>query len=139
MSKSRATRLVIDTNIWISFLIGKALQDLESLLYNKRVQILLSSEQLAELGSVLQRPRLKKYFSESQIIEFLELIDQVTDYVDITSSIDLCRDKKDNFLLSLAVDGNADYLITGDEDLLILREVQGIPIISYKDFKKKVI
>ena len=138
MSKSSVTRLVIDTNIWISFLIGKALQDLESLLYNKRVQILFSSEQLAELGSVLQRPRLKKYFSESQIIEFLELIDQVTDYINVTSEIEICRDKKDNFLLSLAVDGKADYLITGDEDLLVLKEIKGIPIVSYKDFKKKV-
>jgi len=45
-----------------------------------------------------------------------------------------CRDAKDNFLLELAVDGKADYLVTGDNDLLILQTVQKTKIIRMNDF-----
>jgi predicted nucleic acid-binding protein len=46
----------------------------------------------------------------------------------------LCRDPKDNFLLNLAIDSKADYLVTGDDDLLILDRVENTKIIKMKDF-----
>lgn len=52
----------------------------------------------------------------------------------VTSKVDLCRDQKDNFLLSLAIDGNADYLLTGDDDLLVLKEVNKTRIMKIADF-----
>jgi hypothetical protein len=54
--------------------------------------------------------------------------------VNVKSKIEMCRDSKDNFLLSLAVDGNADYLITGDKDLLILEKVNKTLIVTIQEY-----
>ena len=62
------------------------------------------------------------------------MVNQRVEFVDIVSEISICRDKKDNFLLSLAVDGKADYLITGDADLLELEKMGSTKIITLKKF-----
>lgn len=61
----------------------------------------------------------------------MSLFDAYGKLIKINSSINICRDYKDNFLLNLAVDAKADYLVTGDEDLLSLGEIENIPIINY--------
>jgi predicted nucleic acid-binding protein len=48
------------------------------------------------------------------------------------------RDPKDNKFLALAVSGQADYLITGDEDLLVLKSIGAIPIVSPAEFLAKI-
>jgi uncharacterized protein len=55
--------------------------------------------------------------------------------VSIISDVQICRDDKDNFLLNLAVDGKADFLITGDKDLLVLEKINKTKIITIKNFK----
>jgi len=57
----------------------------------------------------------------------------------IKTKTELCRDLKDNFLLSLAIDSNSDYLITGDNDLLVLENVQKTKIIKFNEFEKIMI
>jgi len=52
-----------------------------------------------------------------------------------SEKIDVCRDKKDNFLLEVALEGKADYLITGDEDILVLGSFHNTKIIRPKDFE----
>lgn len=56
-------KLIIDTNIWISFLIGKSLKGLQYFLQDNRFQIITSNEQISELVDVLSRPKIQKYFS----------------------------------------------------------------------------
>ncbi len=56
--------------------------------------------------------------------------------IDIHSNVEICRDKKDNFLLKLAKDGHADYLITGDNDLLVLNPFEQTKIITIRQFKE---
>ncbi len=128
-------RVVIDTNIWISFLIGKSLSGLVDYLNSERVRIVLSQFQIDELILVLARPKFKKYFTSSNIIEFLELLEQVSDVIEINSDVQVCRDPKDNYLLSMAAEGRADFLITGDLDLLELDSYQNTRIISYLVFE----
>ncbi len=68
------------------------------------------------------------------------LLDGIQDYADlitVTSNFDLCRDKKDNFLLNLCADGKADYLITGDEDLLAIKKFKRTSIIKMTDYLRK--
>jgi predicted nucleic acid-binding protein len=55
-------------------------------------------------------------------------------FVKVFSIVNVCRDVKDNFLLSLAIDGDVDYLITGDNDLLILKHYQKTSILTINDF-----
>jgi putative PIN family toxin of toxin-antitoxin system len=130
-------KLIIDTNIWISFLIGKSLKGLQYFLQDNRFQIITSNEQISELVDVLSRPKLQKYFSKEQIIDFLKLIELKSKIVDYKVKIDICRDPKDNYLLGMAISSKADYLISGDSDLLELREIENTRIIEYKDFENK--
>ena len=52
----------------------------------------------------------------------------------VTSEVSLCRDEDDNFLLALAIDSKADFSITGDKDLLVLKKVENTSIISLPEF-----
>ena len=68
------------------------------------------------------------------MVELLETIEEFADFVNVRSEIKLCRDPKDNFLLSLSLDGNADYLLTGDKDLLDLVKFEKTKITTITDF-----
>ncbi|MBD1386266.1 putative toxin-antitoxin system toxin component, PIN family [Mucilaginibacter rigui] len=135
---NKATRIVLDTNLWISFLIKNDYTALTSLLLSGRVILVFSAELMSEFIEVTQRTKFKKYFSESNVIALTEIIDDYAEFIDVTSIVTLCRDKKDNFLLSLALDGNVNYLLTGDADLLELNPQEGTKIITISDFLKEV-
>ena len=59
--------------------------------------------------------------------------------VNVESKFDAVRDKKDNKIIECAFDGKADYIVTGDPDLLILKEFKGIKIIKAKEFLENVL
>ena len=82
----------------------------------------------------MYRPRFNRYISYVQRNEFLKLLLRRSELVEITESVRACRDPKDDKILELAINGNADYVITGDEDLLALNPFQGIPIIRPAEF-----
>ena len=127
---SRSFKIIVDTNIWISFLIGKTLKGLQNYLDNKTVVIITCKEQIQELTLVFEKPKIKKYFTSEQIAEFFELLDESSVNIDLKTKTDICRDLKDNYLISLATDSDADFLITGDNDLLVLNKVKK----SYMNF-----
>lgn len=62
------------------------------------------------------------------------LLETHGELVEVRSEVQICRDIKDNFLLALAKDGKADYLLTGDEDLLMLKQFEQTKILSYSEF-----
>jgi putative PIN family toxin of toxin-antitoxin system len=130
-------RLIIDTNLWISFLLTKDLSKLDSLLKGNHVILLFSKELLEEFITVTQRPKFKKYFSQIDIQNLLSKINTKADFITIKSQVTLCRDPKDNFLLALAKDGKASHLITGDKDLLVLKKIGKTEILSITDYLKK--
>jgi uncharacterized protein len=132
-------RVVIDTNIWISFLIGKSLTGLSEAIINGQVLVLFSDDLFCELLEVLKRPKFKKYFSETDIENLVTLLHEKVELIEITYYFKDCRDAKDNFLLDLAVSGDANYLVTGDADLLILNPFQGVEIISYQHFQNLIL
>ena len=127
-------RIILDTNLWISFLITKDLSKLDKRIFTGETILIFSQELLHEFITVVSRPKFKKYFSQEEIIEILDIIDQQAIFVEVTSEIKKCRDEKDNFLLSLAVDGNADFLITGDQDLLELKEIEKTQIVTLNQY-----
>ena len=133
MTKNQ-TRLILDTNLWISFLITKNFSQLDHLLFVKNVRLIFSQELLDEFLDVVKRPKFRRLFTTEDIEELLETIEAYADFLDVTSNIDLCRDKKDNFLLSLAKDSQSDYLITGDKDLLELKSLGKTQILTISDF-----
>ncbi len=68
--------------------------------------------------------------------ELLRIFDRFAELVEVESDVDLCRDEKDNFLLNLAIDSSADYLVTGDNDLLVLKKVKNTEILTFSEFIK---
>ena len=128
-------KIIIDTNVWVSFLMGRTLKGLECYIYDNHFQIISCKEQLSELQEVLYRPKMARYFSVQQINGMFELLADNALFVKIFSKIDICRDAKDNYLLTMAIDSNADFLITGDKDLLSIKQIDVTKIISFKDFE----
>ena len=124
-------KVILDTNLWISFLISRKLDSIDELILNGKITLLFSTESIEEFIDVTSRPKFKKYFSKEDIRKLLSIFNTYGQLISISSPIATCRDFKDNFLLNLAVDGNADFLVTGDEDLLSIEEIENIPIITF--------
>lgn len=136
---SKSIKIIVDTNVWISFLIGKSLKGLQAYIDSQAVLIVTCNEQILELSEVFKQPKIKKHFTSGQIDEFFELLGESSVNIILNTKTELCRDLKDNFLLSLAIDSKSDYLITGDNDLLILENVQKTKIIKFNEFEKIMI
>lgn len=133
-----AKKVILDTNLWISFLISNKLSAIDQLILRGEITILFSTELMEEFMNVATRPKFKKYFLKDDIKKLLLIFDTYGMLIKISSSLTICRDFKDNFLLNLAVDGNADFLVTGDNDLLSLKAIQGIPILTFDQFINKL-
>ncbi len=120
------------------FLISKKLNILDELIYGEKIVLVFSKVSLSEFVEVANRPKFRKYFTIKDIEYLLKFIDEYGILVNVKSDMDICRDKKDNFLLNLAVDSDAEYLVTGDQDLLILNKIQNTQILTLKDFLEKI-
>ena len=131
-------KIILDTNLWISFLITNNFHRLDTLIENNNVTLIFSNELIEEFIDVVSRPKFKKHFSKKDIVKILEYFDQFGELIKVKSNLQICRDKKDNFLLNLSVDSNANYLITGDSDLLILKNIKKTKIITIADFMKYI-
>jgi putative PIN family toxin of toxin-antitoxin system len=134
MSKNKQLKLVIDTNLWISFLISRKFNLLDSILLSEKAKILFSEELIKELEATITKPKLQKYFSEDAMDEMLQVFDPYIDFINVKNKIIVCRDPNDDFLLALAKDGNADFLLTGDNDLLDIENFEKTKIIKITDF-----
>jgi uncharacterized protein len=132
--KNKVSRIIIDTNLWISFLITKNFTRLDEIIFSKKCVLIFSQELLEEFLTVAKRPKFRRFFSSSDLEEILETIQEHAEFVEVTSKTEVCKDPKDNFLLSLSMDGNADFLLTGDSDLLILTKFCKTSIITISDF-----
>jgi len=133
--RKKQSKIVIDTNLWISYLITKGFKRLDSLIYSDKARLVFSQELIDEFISVAKRPKFKKYISPDNLMKLLDLFDTYGELVNVSSDIKVCRDVKDNFLLSLSVDSQADFLITGDNDLLEIKNFGKTNILTITDFE----
>ena len=132
----KKNRIIFDTNIWISFLISKSLGDVDKLILNGKIVLLFSHELMTEFIDVTSREKLKPFFREEDVASLIDLIEVYGEIVTVKSNIRICRDNKDNFLLALAKDGKADYLVSGDKDLLALESFEKTKIVSLTSFRE---
>ena len=138
MPDQKPSKVIIDTNLWISFLIGKELHQLKDLIVNERIQLVISDQLLEELILVTSRKKLKKYFDQEKVAELITLLTLVSEKIKIKKIDKVCRDPKDDFLLALSKEAKADFLITGDKDLLDIRVYGRTEILTVKNFNEKV-
>ena len=126
-------RVVFDSNIWVSFAIGKRLNELRMVLTHSKVEVFVCQKLLWEVKVTTQKPKLLKYISPERHKMLLELM-QACQCVNIVEQISISRDPNDDYLLDLAATTSADFLVTGDNDLLILKNYQNVNIISFTSF-----
>jgi len=86
------------------------------------------------LITVLSRPKFKKYISKEDLNTLMLFFNEFGELVNVSSKVKLSRDANDDFLLALAKDGKATFLITGDKDLLVLKKINQTKIVSISDF-----
>ena len=139
-----AVRAVIDTNIWVSSLINpfgfSAL--LRKAFAEGAFHLVISEPLLEELGEVLARPRIRDRYgiTEEDIQGLLTLIEELADNVLLTGEVDICRDKDDNAVIETAIKGQAQYLITRDDDIKFDEKVasylfrHGVTVVSLSRF-----
>ena len=126
-------RIVIDTNNLISALGWEGnSRDLLNKVIDKEYEFIISIKQLEELKNVLDYPKFK--FSEEQKRKFLEIIFKIVIVIKTKLKLNVCVDEKDNMFLECAVEGKADYLISGDDHLLRLKKFRNVKIVSVKEF-----
>jgi putative PIN family toxin of toxin-antitoxin system len=131
-----AVRAVIDTNLIISYLLtqGDTISQLIDLWEADYFVYVTSNEILREMEDVLNRPQLLRYMKENPEV-MLESIKN--DALIIPGEVVLtgvCRDPKDDKFIACAIEGNADFIVTGDKDLLDLTVYQDVKMIRAYDF-----
>ncbi|MBI4669725.1 MAG: putative toxin-antitoxin system toxin component, PIN family [Elusimicrobia bacterium] len=113
--------VLIDPNVWVSALInpyGFPAKILQAWLRGQ-FQVLVSGQLLKEVGQVLGRPNIKdKYkLSVSSIELFLQNLEEEGITVYPAGEVHYCRDPRDNYLLEMALLGQAEALVTRDDDI----------------------
>ncbi len=124
-------RVVVDTNIFVSILIrpGKALSTFVDYL-DQHATILYSTETLTELVDVMRRRKFDAYTAPEEVAVFVQWLIAAGELVTIDEAPAVSRDPKDDKFLAVALAGRADYLISGDKDLLVLGRIGATPIVS---------
>lgn len=138
MPKTVKVRVIVDTNCWISFLIGRRLQRLVDLLSEETIQLIICAELLDEIQDVTSRPKFAKYFPPKEVDSLMEFLHLIGESFNPDPTIQLCRDESDNYLLGLTIAANADYLVTGDQDLLALDKVRECSIVNVETFEQVI-
>ena len=127
-------RIVLDTNIIVSSVIGKVGPSAQVVrrLEEGSFELLLSEPLLAEYRKILRYNRLRvlHHMSDLDIDLLLENLKDLSTVIETTLRLDVIKeDPSDNRVLECAVAGGADYIASGDKDILRVREYDGIPIL----------
>ena len=136
---SKSVKVIFDTNIWISFLIGKRLSKIKRHISEGAITIVITEQLLSEIKLVTGREKLKKYFPKESVKELVELIETIADQVEIKPTHFISRDPKDNFLFDLIEYSKADFLVTGDKDLLEHNPFKTAQILTPTEFEKQLV
>ena len=138
MPARKRVRLVVDVNVLISALVSGDRAFLAILLNKQRFTVVVSPGFEREFADVIQRPRMRKYFTaqeaERAVMRVLGLAERLKKDPPLKA---VCRDPKDDDLLALAMAAKADLLITGDEDLLVLKKHGKTRILRPVAFRKE--
>lgn len=132
-------RFVFDTNVLVSALIlgnSKPGQAFRNALQSG--QILLSLPALEEIAEVISREKFERYVTPEERDEFLQALVRRARFIEPDAQIRICRDPKDDKFLELAISGAADFIISGDDDMLALSPFRGMEIITPDDFLRQL-
>ena len=135
--KANSVRVIFDTNVWISFLIGKRLTSIKRHIINGRIIIITTDQLLNEIRLVTSLQKLQKYFPKESVSELIELLETIGENVGIKQTHLISRDLKDNFLFDLISFSKADFLVTGDKELLNHNPFKTAEILTPSEFEAR--
>ena len=131
-------KVVLDTNVLISWVFGKGSAInlmVEEVLTGH--QLFACDEILDEVSEKLASPRLQKYIDSERARQLVARYTSKATRLEVINHLQVCRDPDDDIVLALAVTAEADCIITGDNDLLILHPYQNIQIVTPATFTDK--
>ncbi|MEW6096008.1 MAG: putative toxin-antitoxin system toxin component, PIN family [bacterium] len=134
--KPEKLRVVMDTNVYISFLKRGYYRKILELWLEEKFELLTSNEILEELFEVLSRPKFN--FSLDEIIDLGKLLSERAIIVEPKEELNICFDPDDNKFLECAIEGKADSLVTGDPHLKEMGEYKKIKIVHGSLFLREV-
>jgi putative PIN family toxin of toxin-antitoxin system len=132
-------RIVLDTNLLVSALISRSgpTDHLYVAWTKQRYELVTSNEQLDEFRRVTRYPRVKKLIDPSAAGTMHNQLRASSIVLDKLPAVNRSRDPADNFLLAMAEEGAAEYLVTGDKrDLHELKEHGNTRILNAADMLK---
>ena len=134
-------KVLLDTNIWISALIwGGQVSPILLLAEETRLTLIISDPIFNELSTVIRYKKLQRKIRSAGATPdtLLEIVQTLTELHPAASvTVPELRDPKDAIILGTAIASNADVIVTGDQDLLVLTEFSGIPILTPQDFLRQ--
>jgi putative PIN family toxin of toxin-antitoxin system len=125
-------RILYDTNILAKFTRREELATFRALVSEGQIVHITSEYILDELEMVLS---LKFGLTKQKAKVTVRLFARLSEVVKPESIEKVCRDSFDDYVLAAAIEGGADYLVTEDKDLLVLREHKNIKIVNTSTFK----
>lgn len=132
--------IVVDTNVLLSGILFEKSNPgliMESF-YNREVQLVFCHETALELLDKYPKVALKVGGDELWISEFERIVKENARIINFVPEANVCRDPKDNIFLDTVFFGKADFLVTGDRDLLVLKKYKKIPIVTPAEFLKRI-
>ena len=128
-------RIILDTNIWISFLIGHRLSEIRTIVTDERFEVFVCPQLMGEIVDVASRDKIQRYIPSTDVSDLLRIIRAFCHSVELkANAVSIIRDPKDLYLLSLAETIEAAYIISGDADLTTLRKHGNTRIITLAEF-----
>lgn len=130
------TRVVLDANIIVGFSLtrGETISSIFNSWEKEEFDLLVSEEIFAEIETVLEYEKTKKLVNPWEKAALLEKLKIQAEFVKVETKLDILLDQKDNKYLECAVDGWADFIISGDRHLLELKEYRWIKIVTPQEF-----
>lgn len=131
-------KIILDCNIWISFLIGHQAQLVRRILTDVRFDVVVCDRLLEEIRDVASRDKISKRVSLKDVEDLFQIIHAFCLMADIhvEAQPGAVRDPKDLYLLSLAESIGADFIVSGDTDLTDLSTHKQTRIVKLADFKQ---
>lgn len=134
MPARKKIKLVIDPNWWVSASISQNSRNtLSNLIFDDRYIIFYCDELVDEYYNTMSYPKFSKYKNSTL---FFEDVKPILFKAEINKFVSLSRDTNDDYLLSLSLTVNADFLITGDRDLLVIESIGKTKILKMGEFIK---
>lgn len=133
----KTDRVVLDTNVYITLILSKRLNELVEWHKDYNATIYVCPELIDELTIVLKRQKIKKNLT-GPVAAYIRFISRVTESVTIDRRFDRAPDIKDNYLFDLAYTVKSHYIVTNDYPLLNMKQVNKIKLVLLKDWKNLI-